>query len=133
MNKSIAVGEFKAKCLRIFEDVRTKKEKIIITKRGEPIAEVLPYNSILFEKDIVSPIAETWGTGMTYRVLIEQDEDGMYVVQCPNLPGCVSQGKSRAEALKNIQDAMQGYLESLKKHKDPIPPPIQEELINIAL
>ena len=146
MNKTIAVGEFKAKCLKIFEEVHTKQDKIIITKRGEPIAEILPFsgktgdvreklkNSILFEGDIVSPIDEPWGeTRMKFRVLIEQDEDGMYVAQCPNLPGCVSQGKSRAEALKNIQDAMQGYLESLKKHNDPIPPPIHEELIDIAL
>lgn len=70
---------------------------------------------------------------MRYRVVIVQDEDGMYVAECPSLPGCVSQGKSRAEALKNIQDAMQGYLESLKKHRDPIPPPIEEEIVDIAL
>lgn len=70
---------------------------------------------------------------MKYRVLIEQDEDGIYIAECPILPGCISQGKSREEALKNIRDAIQGYLESLKKHNDPIPPPIEEELIDIAL
>ncbi len=70
---------------------------------------------------------------MKYRVLIEQDEDGIYVAECPSLPGCVSQGKNRDDALKNIQDAIHGYLESLKKHNDPIPPPIQEEIIDIAL
>jgi len=69
---------------------------------------------------------------MKYRVLIEQDEDGIYVVECPSLPGCVSQGKTREEAVKNIQDAMQGYLESLKNHGDPIPPPIEEEVVDIA-
>ena len=70
---------------------------------------------------------------MKYRVIIGQDEDGIYVAVCPSLPGCVSQGKSRNEALKNIQDAMKGYLASLKKHKDPIPPPIDEEIIDIAV
>ena len=53
---------------------------------------------------------------MKYRIIIEQDEDGTYVAQCPSLPGCISQGKTRKEALNNIEDAMKGYLESLKKH-----------------
>ncbi len=53
---------------------------------------------------------------MRYRVLIEQDEGGMFVAECPSLPGCISQGKTRKEALENIQDAIKGYLESLKKH-----------------
>ena len=70
---------------------------------------------------------------MKYRVLIEQDEDGLYVALCPALPGCVSQGKTRNEALENIQEAMQGYLESLKEHGDPIPPSVEEEIINVAL
>ena len=58
---------------------------------------------------------------MKYRILIEQDEDGIYVVECPSLPGCISQGRTRKEAITNIQDAIQGYLESLKKPNDPIP------------
>ena len=70
---------------------------------------------------------------MRYRILIEQDEDGMYVAECPHLPGCISQGKTRSEALVNIQDAVLGYLKSLEKHNDAIPPPIEEELIDIAL
>ena len=64
---------------------------------------------------------------MKYRILIEQDEDGVFVVECPSLPGCISQGKTRKEALKNIQDAIEGYLESLRKHNEPIPPPIEGE------
>lgn len=59
---------------------------------------------------------------MRFRILIEQDEDGVFVVECPSLPGCISQGKTRKEALENIQDAIKGYLESLKKHNEPIPP-----------
>lgn len=70
---------------------------------------------------------------MRYRITIDRDEDGMYVAQCPSLPGCVSQGATRTEAIKNIQDAMQGYLESLKKHHDPIPPSIDEEVVDIAV
>ena len=58
---------------------------------------------------------------MKYRIFIEQDEDGIFVAECPSLPGCISQGKSRKEVLENIQDAIKGYLESLKKHDEPIP------------
>lgn len=68
---------------------------------------------------------------MKYRVVIEVDEDGVYVASVPALPGCISQGKTRKEALENIQDAIKGYIESLKKHKEPIPPPIDEEVIEV--
>jgi len=71
-------------------------------------------------------------TLMLYRVTIEVDEDGVFVVECPSLPGCVSQGKTRAEAISNIKDAIQGYLASLKKHGEAIPPPITEELIEVT-
>ena len=70
---------------------------------------------------------------MKYRVIIEQDEDGMFVAECTSLPGCISQGKSRSEALANIKDAIEGYLNSLKKHGDPVPPPITEEVIEVSV
>ncbi len=68
---------------------------------------------------------------MKFRIIIEQDEDGMFIAQCPSLPGCVSQGKTRKEALDNIKDAIRGYLESLKKHNEPIPPSIEEEMVEV--
>jgi len=68
---------------------------------------------------------------MKYRVVIQQDEDGMFVAEVPSLPGCVSQGKTRKEAVTNIQEAMEAYLESLKKHNEPIPPPITEEFVEL--
>jgi antitoxin HicB len=70
---------------------------------------------------------------MKFRVIIEQDEDGVFVVHCPTLPGCISQGKTREEAQVNIKEAIEGYLESLKKHNEPIPPPITEEIIEVAI
>lgn len=70
---------------------------------------------------------------MRYRILIEQDEDGIFVAECPSLPGCVSQGRSRKEAIKNIQDAIKGYLESLKNHNEPIPPSIEEEIVEVTI
>lgn len=68
---------------------------------------------------------------MLFRTIVEQDEEGMFVAECPSLPGCISQGKTREEALVNIKDAAQGYIESLRKHNEPIPPSIDEEIIKI--
>lgn len=70
---------------------------------------------------------------MNYRVIIEVDEEGMYVAECPSLPGCISEGATRTEALDTIKDAMEGYIQSLKKHNEPIPPSIYEEIVEIAL
>ena len=67
---------------------------------------------------------------MKYRVLIEQDEDGVFVAQVPALPGCVTQGTTRPEALTNAREAIAAYLESLEEHGEPIPPPIVEEIID---
>ena len=68
---------------------------------------------------------------MKFRVLIERDEDGMFIAQVPSLPGCVSQGKTRDEAISNAQEAIAAYLESLKAHGDPIPPSIDEEVVDV--
>ena len=70
---------------------------------------------------------------MKYRVLIEQDEDGIFVAEVPALPGCISQGNTRKEVLRNIQEAISAYLESLKAHNEPIPPSINEEVVEVAV
>jgi len=70
---------------------------------------------------------------MKFRIIIEQDEDGNYIVQCPALPGCISQGRTREEVLANIKDAIYGYLISLKKHNEPIPPDIEEEMVEVSV
>ena len=70
---------------------------------------------------------------MKYRVYFEQDEDGMFVATCPALPGCISQGQTRSEAADNIREAVEGYLLSLKKHGEPVPPSMFEEIIEVAV
>lgn len=70
---------------------------------------------------------------MKFRVVIEQDEDGKFIASCPTLPGCVSDGNSRDEAVTNIKDAIEGYLVSLRKSGDPIPTPISEEIVDINI
>jgi len=60
---------------------------------------------------------------MTHRFLVTltPGEDGYIVVECPALPGCVSQGKTEAEALENIKEAIRGILAVRRKHGLPIP------------
>lgn len=69
---------------------------------------------------------------MKYRVTIEQDEDGVFVVEVPALPGCISQGATRLEAIENVKEAIELYLESLEAHGEPIPPSINEEIVEVA-
>lgn len=68
---------------------------------------------------------------MKYRVLIEQDEDGVFVAEVPSLPGCISQGRTRGEVTENIKEAIALYLDSLTAHNEPVPPPITEELVEV--
>lgn len=54
---------------------------------------------------------------LKFPVYFEYDvEYGGYVVDCPTLPGCMSQGKTKKEAIENIKEAIKGYLKVLKKH-----------------
>lgn len=48
---------------------------------------------------------------MKFIITICRDEDGMYIAECPSIPGCISQGKTEKEAEKNIQDAIRECLE----------------------
>ena len=60
---------------------------------------------------------------MKYRVLIEQDEDGIFVAEVPSLPGCISQGQTRTEATANIKEAIELCLEEMRARGEPIPDP----------
>jgi predicted RNase H-like HicB family nuclease len=52
---------------------------------------------------------------MVFKVILEEEEEGGYSVHCPELPGCHSQGETVEEALANVREAIECYLESLKK------------------
>ena len=58
---------------------------------------------------------------LRYRDIIEKDEDGMFVAKVPDLPGCATEGKTRAELMKNVKEAIQTYIEALKEHGEPVP------------
>ena len=55
------------------------------------------------------------------QVLIYPGEDGYWVVECPSLPGCISQGQTKGEAIENIWEAIQEYIASLEEEGMPVP------------
>ena len=55
------------------------------------------------------------------KIIIKPGESGFWVAECPSLPGCISQGQSKKEAIQNIKEAIQGYIEVLKQENRPIP------------
>ena len=55
------------------------------------------------------------------QVVLYPGEDGYWVVECPSLPGCISQGKTRDEALGNIREAIREYIAALEEDGLPVP------------
>ena len=55
------------------------------------------------------------------EVILRPGEDGYWVVECPSLHGCISQGKTKEEAISNIKEAIQGYINALKEDGIPVP------------
>lgn len=71
-------------------------------------------------------------TPREFDVVLEPQPEGGYTAYVPDLPGCVSEGDTREEALEMIKEAIEGYLESLAAHSDPLPPPVERERVAVA-
>jgi predicted RNase H-like HicB family nuclease len=56
------------------------------------------------------------------QVILYPGEEGYWVVECPSLPGCISQGKTKEEAVQNIRQAIEGYVLALQNDGLPVPP-----------
>ena len=63
------------------------------------------------------------------QVIICPGEDGYWIAECPSLPGCVSQGKTKEEAIANIKEAIRGYVAALEADKLPVPEERFEALV----
>ncbi len=68
---------------------------------------------------------------MRYTVILEKEADGGYVVSVPALPGCVSQGDTRDEALANVREAIDLYVEDCRAAGDPVPTEAGKEYVEI--
>ena len=69
---------------------------------------------------------------MGYTVILEREADGGYVVTVPVLPGCVTQGDTRAEALQNAREAIDAYLSDCREAGDPIPDEAGREFVDVV-
>ena len=56
------------------------------------------------------------------QIILYTDEDGYWIAECPSLPGGISQGETKEEAIENITDAIRAYIEALALAGDPVPP-----------
>lgn len=63
------------------------------------------------------------------QVIIYPGEDGYWVAECPSLPGCISQGETREQAIVNIREAILGYVAALEEDKLPVPQEHFETLV----
>ena len=68
-----------------------------------------------------------------YIVYLEPAEEGGYIVYCPHIPGCVTQGETVEEALEMIKDAIQGCIFSMKKHGELVPVSVGEVVEKITV
>lgn len=55
------------------------------------------------------------------QVVISHGQDGYWVAECPSLPGCISQGQTREDAVRNIKEAIEGYIVALEDDGLPVP------------
>ena len=68
---------------------------------------------------------------MKFAITVDRDEDGIWVVECPSIPGCVSQGKTKSEAVKNIKEAIELCLEVRAERGLPLT--VETRQVDVAL
>jgi predicted RNase H-like HicB family nuclease len=68
---------------------------------------------------------------MKYTVVLEQESDGGFVASVPALPGCVSQGDTRSEALANIREAIELYVQDCRDAGEPVPTEVGKEFVEV--
>jgi predicted RNase H-like HicB family nuclease len=80
-------------------------------------------------------LCENWGVSVDFKIILELDEDGWYIVTVPALPGCVSQGKTEEEAKKNIAEAIELHLSALARDGIPLyhRPGVKETFVTIDI
>ena len=80
------------------------------------------------------PIGAKLVNTMRYKTVLRRDPDGGYVVTVPALPGCVSQGETREEALTNVRAAIVAYVADCRDAGDPVPSDDEStELVDVDL
>jgi len=71
-------------------------------------------------------------TSYRFTVVVEQDEDGVYIATCPVLQGCYSQGSTYEEAVDNLKDAIHLHIEARRDIGEPVPIEVAIEKVEIS-
>jgi len=71
-------------------------------------------------------------TSTEYTVIIEPADDGTFSVYVPDLPGCISTGTTREDAIESIRQAIAGHIQTLRDLGDPVPPPRSQSQVVAA-
>jgi predicted RNase H-like HicB family nuclease len=71
-------------------------------------------------------------TPVEYTVIIEPADDGTFSVYVPDLPGCVSSGTTREDAIESIREAIHGHMQTLRDLGEPVPPPRSQSQVVAA-
>ena len=69
---------------------------------------------------------------MEYTVIIEPADDGTFSVYVPDLPGCISTGANREDAIESIREAISGHVQTLRDLGETVPPPRSQSLVVAA-
>ena len=78
-------------------------------------------------------VAAEEATTLRLMVMFETDEDDWIVASCPALPGCLSQGRTQEEALANIKEAIEGYMESMIDHGERLPTSVAYDFVDVSV
>ncbi|MFH1403988.1 MAG: type II toxin-antitoxin system HicB family antitoxin [Candidatus Altiarchaeota archaeon] len=70
---------------------------------------------------------------MRYTIVLEKGRESGFVAHCPIMRGCVSQGKTRSEAIKNLTSAMRDYIECLIEDGIPVPQEIDKKFVDVEV
>ena len=68
-----------------------------------------------------------------FRIIVERDEDDVYIASCPSLKGCYSQGTTIAEAIENIRDAIKLHIEARESLGEPIPVEVLLDEVEVSV
>jgi len=105
----------------------TKPGLVTVPAGGKLSHDIAPGN---FELD--SPSSGVKMISVEYTVIIEPADDGTFSVYVPDLPGCVSTGRTREEAIESIREAIQGHVQTLRELGEPVPPPRSQSQVVAA-
>jgi predicted RNase H-like HicB family nuclease len=83
-------------------------------------------------RDLIRQLRDAKMNPVEYTVIIEPADDGTFSVYVPDLPGCVSTGRTRDEAIESIREAIQGHVQTLRDLGQDVPPPRSQSQVVAA-